>query len=190
MSEPTKNDSHKKKQKSASGRRVARLEMAASAIATLVALTGVTFSTYYFFDSRTDVKTVATTFVTVDELQEIEAKIKILDDDISSLTAAGTSVEPAQELVALTNEISLLGRRLELLEEGLLNSPEKALSVPLLRKDLESLKERFVAESLETTRSVDRMYDQNKWFIGLMFTMAIGLMGLAISNFIQARSGH
>jgi hypothetical protein len=36
-------------------------------------------------------------------------------------------------------------------------------------------------------KQIDRIYDLNKWFIGLMFTMAIGLIGLAISNFMQAQ---
>jgi hypothetical protein len=68
-----------------------------------------------------------------------------------------------------------------------MNSPEKALSVPLLRQDLENMKISYHSDGVEYTRQIDRVYDQNKWFIGLMFSMALGLIGLAISNFLQIK---
>lgn len=33
---------------------------------------------------------------------------------------------------------------------------------------------------------VARVYDLTKWFVGLMFTMALGLIGLAVTNFLKA----
>lgn len=65
--------------------------------------------------------------------------------------------------------------------------PPSGLAVPLLRQDLENLKASQQRALEASTNEIDRVYDQNKWFIGLMFTMAIGLISLAISNFVQAR---
>jgi hypothetical protein len=64
---------------------------------------------------------------------------------------------------------------------------QEGIALPLLRQDLENLKTSYQRDIDSSKRETDRMYDQNKWFIGLMFSMAIGLIGLAISNFVQAR---
>ena len=65
---------------------------------------------------------------------------------------------------------------------------ERSLSVPLLRKDLEQLKTQLNERTTAASKEIDRIYDQNKWFLGLMGTMALGLLGLAVSNFLQSRN--
>ena len=80
-----------------------------------------------------------------------------------------------------------ISKRLDDLDAAIMNNPDKALSVPLLRRDLDTLKIEYQKDIDSSGKQIDRIYDQNKWFIGLMFSMAIGLIGLAISNFIQAR---
>jgi hypothetical protein len=64
---------------------------------------------------------------------------------------------------------------------------EKTLSVPLLRKDLDQINSELTENLAATSKDIDRIYDQTKWFLGLMGTMAIGILGLAISNFFQIR---
>lgn len=34
---------------------------------------------------------------------------------------------------------------------------------------------------------IDRMYDQNKWFIGLIFTIALSVLGMSASNFFNKK---
>jgi hypothetical protein len=57
----------------------------------------------------------------------------------------------------------------------------------MLRKDLDNERENSKISIADANRQIERIYDQNKWFLGLMFMMAIGLIGLAVSNFIQVR---
>ena len=128
------------------------------------------------------------------ELRILEAKMarqtRDLDEVRAGLRALTTQLsgKPAElHSAAINANITEISDRLDSLEKSILDSPEKALSVPLLRQNLESFKQGYLRDSSEATREIDRIYDQNKWFIGLMFSMAIGLVGLGISNFVQAR---
>jgi hypothetical protein len=116
-----------------------------------------------------------------------EKSITDIERRLQALANADPTTEAGVQVAALRSDVQSSAARIQTLEKGLLDSPEKALSVPLLRRDLENIKQAY-KEDLETlVRSTDRVYDQNKWFIGLMFTMAIGLVGLAVSNFVQGR---
>ena len=55
----------------------------------------------------------------------------------------------------------------------------------MLRKDLDQVREINRQQYDQTLRQADRIYDQNKWFIGLMFTIALGVVALGVSNFIK-----
>jgi len=91
------------------------------------------------------------------------------------------------QISELRSEVTTLKSDISKLSEVILDNPEKVLSVPLLRKDMSSLKESYRDDLAGIRQEVYRVYDLNKWFIGLMFTMAIGLFGLAISNLFQSR---
>lgn len=90
----------------------------------------------------------------------------------------------ATQIAALRAEFEGARERLESLEAAILEDPAQALSVPLLRRDLENLETSYRRDTESTAIAIDRVYDQNKWFIG---TVAVGLVGLAISNFVQVR---
>ncbi len=90
-------------------------------------------------------------------------------------------------MAAVRADLTALDKRIQGIETAILDNPSKAISIPLLRQELETVKVDAQKEADSQTKQIDRIYDQNKWFIGLMFTMAIGLIGLAVSNFIQAR---
>jgi len=90
-------------------------------------------------------------------------------------------------VAAVRADLTALDKRIQGIETAILDNPSKAITIPLLRQELETVKVDAQKEADSQTKQIDRIYDQNKWFIGLMFTMAIGLIGLAVSNFIQAR---
>jgi hypothetical protein len=98
--------------------------------------------------------------------------------------------EVSVQIAALRAELDGAIKRMETLENALLENPTRALSLPLLRKDLHNLEEDHQRDLDASAKAIDRIYDQNKWFIGLMFTMAVGLIGLAVSNFMQVRRGE
>jgi hypothetical protein len=54
--------------------------------------------------------------------------------------------------------------------------------VAILRKDLDNAQAVFKSEINQSRAEVNRLYSQNNWFIGLMITIAVSVLGMAISN--------
>lgn len=136
--------------------------------------------------------------------QELEARVILLEEQsqeqkdeyeqlILSIDKANSSIESLSkipdshgwkvEASKFKTQLEQLQKKLQALENALTVSPEKALSVPILRKDLDNTEKNLRAELKQTRAEIDRMYDQNKWFIGLMFTIALSVLGIAISSF-------
>jgi hypothetical protein len=77
--------------------------------------------------------------------------------------------------------------RLGKLEKAILDDPEKALSIPILRNDIAATKTAYGSEMNALRGEIARIYDLNKWFVGLMFSMALGIIGLAITNVFKTK---
>jgi hypothetical protein len=86
---------------------------------------------------------------------------------------------------SLAPELKELNSRLEKLEQAVVKTPETALALPLLRRDLDAMKEVVQASNTYFKDSVDRIYDLNKWLLG---TMAVSVIGLAITTFLKPTS--
>ena len=80
--------------------------------------------------------------------------------------------------VALTD----LKKEVENLNKVILDNPEKAISVPLLKIEIENQKEQNEKELKSLKDDIARVYDMNKWIIGLVFTMLVSIIVLNISN--------
>jgi hypothetical protein len=65
------------------------------------------------------------------------------------------------------------------------NDPEKVLSVPLLRKDVEDWKGSSQREIDSLREEMGRSYELNKWLIGLILAAVIGTV---INNMLQAKA--
>ena len=158
-----------------------------------IMLAGFTF--FYIFQIRSDRSTVS--LETADRLQMLEEvlisadqRIEELENKIISLEEAFEEVKEDPQALSITNleaDVKQVSQELTSLKEALGSDFELALSVPLLRKDIQKIEEQLVQKTESSSNEIDRIYDQNKWFLGLMGTMALGLIGLAFSNFLQTR---
>lgn len=63
----------------------------------------------------------------------------------------------------------------------LFDNPEAAVSVPLIKKDIDSLRR----DNENVRNELDRLGGFYKWFIGIMITMSVGLLGLAVSILLK-----
>jgi paraquat-inducible protein B len=79
-------------------------------------------------------------------------------------------------------------KRLKSIETVIVQSPSRALELPMLRKDLEVYKESYQASNLALKGEIERFYDFYKWFLGLMLTMFLSILGLAVTNFMKVKS--
>jgi len=141
-------------------------------------------------------KEVRTTVIEV-EFNQLEEKVEKLsaitkqlksDIDSVSTTIKKATIDPQKlENAKVLAKLESLDSNIKAIQAALGSNLERSLSVPLFRKDLDQLKSQINERTTAASKEIDRIYDQNKWFLGLMGTMALGLLGLAVSNFLQAR---
>jgi hypothetical protein len=120
------------------------------------------------------------------QLEELRLNVEIVRNQIQDIGKNN----PKQSVVALQlktldQSVSENQKKLTSLEAVILDNPQKALALPLIRRDIDGLKESYQTNIIASKQDIDRIYDQSKWFIGLMITTAVGMMALAISNFFK-----
>ncbi len=115
---------------------------------------------------------------------KLRLEINSIQSKLEAITSVPEKVVWKVESEKINQRIIQLEEKLKALETALASSPIKALAVPILRKDLDNAQEVFKSEIVQTRSEINRIYDQNKWFIGLMFTIALSVLGMAISNFM------
>lgn len=122
------------------------------------------------------------------ELHVLQEKISATNENFNKISTLPDGSKWELQSNKLEQEISILNSRLSALEAALTLDPAKSLAIPILRKDLENTDKGIRAEITQTKAEIDRIYDQNKWFLGLMFTMALSVFGIAISSFFGKKS--
>lgn len=132
-----------------------------------------------------------TTLTRIREVEEIKLQIARINTDIEALRTDIQAISrvPEQSQVAgqlnrLEGSVAGLQTRQMKLEQVILDNPAKALEMPLLRRDVESLRNSQQENLVLIRQSIDRVYDQNKWFIGAIL---VSIIGLAISTYLTGK---
>ena len=86
------------------------------------------------------------------------------------------------EYCNLKMKVQELNESVEKLEEIIIENPEKALSIPLLKQQFEYQKDYNEKENNQLRNEIARVYDINKWIIGLTFGMLASIITLGVSN--------
>ena len=88
------------------------------------------------------------------------------------------------KLAKVEGEIEQLASKLDALNKVIMQSPEKAIEIPMLKRDISSLQKQYeyAVESLQN--QITRAYDTMKWVIG---TIVLGILGLAASILLKGR---
>ena len=77
----------------------------------------------------------------------------------------------------MRNELNLLKRDVDIIKNAVTENPERAMSLPLIRRDIVSIEKDLRDFKIISSENINRIYDQNKWFLGLVASMAIGVLG-------------
>jgi F0F1-type ATP synthase membrane subunit c/vacuolar-type H+-ATPase subunit K len=115
-----------------------------------------------------------------------EATIEKLRADISMLQSSITELPKGEEGQAvesrvLTERMNKLEQDMRGLRELLFDNPEATVTIPLMKKDVESL----ARENDVLRRELDRQSGSTKWFLGILITLSVGLLGLAVSILLK-----
>jgi hypothetical protein len=100
-------------------------------------------------------------------------------------TVQGLSIADREALEQAKQSAADLSQRIATLENALLQTPEKALAVPLLRQQLADIEDKDKGDSENIHGEINRLYGMMQWFLGLMITLIIGVGGLVASSFRQ-----
>jgi len=121
------------------------------------------------------------------ELSDLSNKVSNLEQGVNALSQIPPDAAINSELQQIRDDLDSVDSAVERIEEVILEDPAKALSLLLLDNEMENLQQKYEADLQAVRDEIGRVYGQNNWFISLMFTMAIGLLTLAVSNFLPRR---
>jgi prefoldin subunit 5 len=85
-------------------------------------------------------------------------------------------------------DLKRIDSRLASLEAAILESPERALAIPLLRKELEESSKRDDQYKVIIRAEIDRLYEQQKWILGGIGTVLLAVAGGAITILMRSFS--
>jgi hypothetical protein len=159
------------------------------AIIALVA--GLVASVGSFYSSRSTVTSVSVNddfrrliAVQDEKIQTVISQIRELQRHIASISNIPTEDALYLELRKLNVSFSDLNSREAKIESVILENPSRALEMPLLRRDLDNVRESQQASLVSVKESVDRIYDLNKWLLG---AMAVSIVTLAAGNLLKGK---
>jgi hypothetical protein len=114
------------------------------------------------------------------ERNHTEIRFLAIETEVNELrqAVAKAGQKPLQD-AALQNKLLQVDRvqhELDELKSVIVENPTRALSLPLMRKDIADLSKRQDAIAISVEVEINRIYDFSKWFLALMITLAIGLV--------------
>ncbi|MFK3718666.1 hypothetical protein ACI2J9_03590 [Pseudomonas fulva] len=122
------------------------------------------------------------------ELLELRARFEAFERTVIDLPSktremieGSSGAKNNLDYVLIDKRISELSNRLGALEAAISDSPEKALSVPMLRKDQAALSREVDASRIAVKSEIDRLNDQFKWILNGIAAALVLMLGAALS---------
>lgn len=123
------------------------------------------------------------------DISRLESQIAVIKKDLDGLVAGqqalkgiNSDTELAKEVASLASSREKLSSSVTRLEQAISDDPERALSVPLMRKDISLLKDSVASVEAAAHRDVERMHSLTIWFLGTMLTVGVAILGLILKR--------
>jgi hypothetical protein len=101
----------------------------------------------------------------------------------SVLYKEGLSPDDKERLRKIEDGQAELGKRLGALESSILETPEKAVSIPVLRQQIADLQDKYRGDNDAMHAEIGRLYTMLSIFFGSMVALIVGISGLFFSIF-------
>jgi hypothetical protein len=121
------------------------------------------------------------------ELSGLQGEVKSLQQQLDSISQTTTDTANAAKLARIESSINELNNRMGVIEQAILDNPEKALSITLLKKDMQVLQDKYEANTQVVQNEINRVSGLNQSLIILVMTSMVGLVSLAVANLFQIR---
>ncbi len=118
------------------------------------------------------------------QITKLENEMSILKAQVAELTTVPQSVKVSTRLKELDVKVSSIDEKLNALNKAIMASPEKALEIPMLRRDVLALQKQYENATMSLEREITRAYDTIKWVVG---TIVLGIIGLVVSLFLRGK---
>ncbi len=136
-----------------------------------------------------EVETVNTSLARDEKIMRLvvalQADVRALNHAQKVLSSAPAKDKTGIEMADLSAKIDAISRRQQRLEDAIQSSPDKSLAIPLMRRDIDNVRDSSAQSIASVKASVDQVYDLTKWLLG---ALAVGVFSLAIANFFQRKS--
>lgn len=119
------------------------------------------------------------------KLLSVQKLVSRIQANIDTITSLPQEAKEYLDLEKIRAEIQEQKQTLDTLNSIIIENPEKALSIPLLRKDIEMLRKDMEEINLSVIKQIDRVYDFSKWFIWVIIAIIIGIGGIAVSTLLK-----
>jgi len=120
----------------------------------------------------------------------LRQELVLLEQQLAALSASrggeGQRSDQSEKNKAQDERLAALESQQARINDTILASPDKALELPFMRRDLQEIRSVQAEASASLRREVDRIYDFNKWLFG---GISLTLVGLGLQSFLAARSG-
>jgi len=91
----------------------------------------------------------------------LQDEVKFFQQQLDSISQVPTNPATALQLTEIKNSLEGLNGRIGDIENALLDNPEKALSITLLRKDMQLLQEKFDSNTESMRDEINRVSSLN-----------------------------
>jgi len=85
------------------------------------------------------------------------------------------------ELTYLNNQIEKLRSEVSAVKQLILDDPEAMLTLPLIKKDIDVLKN----DILKVHSEITGLFNFSKWFLGTQITLSLGLFSVVIAGILR-----
>ncbi|EHK7543265.1 hypothetical protein ICR46_003605 [Vibrio cholerae] len=109
---------------------------------------------------------------------ELESELAVLKAQLGELTKVPENVSISSTLTEFERKLNSLEKQVTAINSVILESPEKAIEIPMLKRDIKSMQERYESSIDSLEREIARAYETITWVIG---TILLGILGLAAS---------
>ena len=132
-------------------------------------------------------------FASSEDISKIKNEVANIRESLDQLRATVIGMQtPVPESTLAARQAEMAGvvksveTRIKSLESALVESPDKALAVPLMRKDISDLDLRYKEGRLASKSEFDRLYSQQTWMLSGIGTVLLAVAGASLTMFIKS----
>ncbi|MGE7815410.1 hypothetical protein ACQKMW_18550 [Pseudomonas sivasensis] len=122
------------------------------------------------------------TSVSEGDIKRIEGQLSAVKDELVSMKISAITVPVSIDVTRVEQKIDDVASRLALLESAISNNPERALAVPMLRKDHEALVKQFNDSVVSSKLDYDRLWGMLMLLLTSLGAAVVVLSGWALKS--------